>query len=462
MKKFFLFFALVFITPLAAQPADFTSVAKKAIPAVVSVKVEMKRPETPQNLFRSPFGNQENDPFGEEFWGRFFNIPRNQRHQEPTPSFGQGSGFIVTEDGYILTNNHIVEKADKVLVKLKSGKEYTARVIGTDPNTDVAVIKIDAKNLPHLPLGDSSKLEVGQWVAAIGNPLGLQATLTVGVVGAIDRNNLGLTQVEDFIQTDAAINRGNSGGPLLNMDGEAVGINTAIATHTGGYMGIGFAIPINLAAQVMEQLIQTGSFTRGYLGVVMQQMDPDLADAFGLEESKGALISEVAKDSPAEKAGLKRGDIILKFNDRPVDNISVVRNAVAMMKPDDEIHLEVKRGNEILHLKVRVGTHPLSSQATSTASAERLGLKVTELTPEIAQNFNYIDEKGVVVSDVEAGSVAQMAGIKKGSLILSVNQQEVTTPQSFYSAVEQTPTGKPVLLLIKQGPITQYLSLKIH
>jgi len=439
----------------AEQTPNFIAVAKKAIPAVVSVKVEMQ-PQLPQSqFFGSPFSPRGSDPFGDDIWKHFFQMPQ----REQRPSIGQGSGFIVSEDGYILTNNHIVENADTITVILKNGKEYDAKLIGRDPNTDVAVIKIEGKNLPYLKLGNSHKLEVGQWVIAVGNPLGLSATLTVGVVSAIDRSNLGLTPIENFIQTDAAINRGNSGGPLLNLDGDVVGMNTAIATHTGGYMGIGFAIPSNLAEHIMEQLINNGAFTRGYLGVALQQVDQGLADAFGLDDIQGALVAEVAKDSPADKAGLKRGDVILKYNGKPVDNISLIRNAVSIMRPDQMIQLQVKRGSKIENLDVKVGRHPEASAAAQD-SVNQLGMQVTGLTAELAKKYGYEDENGVVVSSVSSGSVSQLAGIKPGSLIISVNRQEVATPEQFYQRVKETEAGKPVLLLVKQGNVTHYISLR--
>ncbi len=451
------FNVMTFFSPqtLAAQPSDdFTSVAKKAIPAVVSVKVEFK--QSPQSFFGTPFGAQEKDPFGDDFWNRFFNIPR----RESQPSIGQGSGFLVSEDGYILTNNHIVENASKVTVTTKNGKEYEAEIIGRDPNTDLAVLKIDGENFPYLKLGNSNNLEVGQWVIAIGNPLGLSATLTVGVVSAIDRSNLGLTPIEDFIQTDAAINRGNSGGPLLNAKGDVVGINTAIATSTGGYMGIGFAIPSNIAEHIMEQLITNGTFTRGYLGVVLQQVDQGLAEAFDLKDTQGALVAEVAKDSPAAKAGLQRGDVILKYNGKPVDNISVIRNAVSIMKPDQVIHLTVKRKDKIMNVDVKVGSHP-QNLALNSETANKLGVQVTELTHDIGKSLGYTDERGVVVSSIEPGSIAQLAGIKKGSLIISVNHKEVTSPDDFYSTLADSEEGKPILLLVKQGNVTHYVSLRV-
>lgn len=465
MKRFFLLplttLTLAFGAIAAPQTAsgadtiaDFTQVAREAIPAVASIKVEFQ-PAPVQQPFAFPFKERQNDPFGEDFWNRFFQMPQ----KESRPTVGQGSGFLVSKDGYILTNNHIVENAEKVTVTLNNGKEYQAEVIGRDPNTDVAVLKIEGDDFPFLKLGNSNNLEVGQWVVAIGNPLGLSATLTVGVVSAIDRSNLGLTPIENFIQTDAAINRGNSGGPLLNLKGEVVGINTAIATSTGGYMGIGFAIPSNLAEHIMEQLIHNGTFTRGYLGVALQQINKELAEAFDLKDTQGALVAEVASGSPAEKAGLKRGDVILSYNGNKVDNISVIRNAVSIMKPDEVIRLEIKRDGQIKNIDVTVGKHP-NSLATASPSANQIGIQVTELTPDLKKKYGYENEKGVVVSSVSSGSVAQLAGIKPGSLIISVNRRDITTPEEFYQELAEADENRPVLLLVKQGNISHYVSLK--
>lgn len=422
---------LFVLTVQAGAPLDFREVAKKATSAVVSVRVEMKS------------SSGRGDPLGDDFWQRFFNVPRESQ----TPQIGQGSGFLIDSEGTILTNNHIVEQAERIVVTLQNGKEYPAKVLGRDENSDVAVIKIDAKNLPSLKLGDSSKLEVGEWVIAIGNPLGLQATLTVGVVSAVDRSNLGLAQIEDFIQTDAAINRGNSGGPLLNLEGEVVGMNTAIASNTGGYMGIGFAIPTVIIEQIMQQLVTNGSFTRGYIGVAMQEFDQSLREAFHLEDVGGALVVEVTPGSPAEKAGLKRGDILKTLNGVKVTSVSTVRNKIAMMKPNEALSLTLLRDGKEVNLSLTVGSHP--NNLTSSKQTPKLGLTVASS-----------EEKGVVVTGVESGSIAQLAGIRKGALIVSINQKEITTPEEFAAAVAATPKERPVLLLVKQGSITQYVSLK--
>jgi len=442
-------------------PASFAGVAKKAIPAVVSVKVEMAGPV--QNPFFGYLDKDEEAPdfFNDEFFRRFFNMPKKQSPSEIPRQIGQGSGFLISEDGHILTNNHIVQNADKILVYLNNQREYRAKIVGRDPSSDVAVLKIEGDHFPYLELGNSNELEVGEWVLAVGNPLGLQATVTAGVVSAVDRSNLGLNQIEDFIQTDAAINRGNSGGPLMNLEEKVIGMNTAIATHTGGYMGIGFAIPSSMISQITEQLINNGSFTRGYLGVLMQQIDQDLANAFGLDEIKGALVAEVAKNSPADKAGLKRGDIILKYNGKEVKSISVVRNAVSMMKPEEKVRLVVKRGGRLLNISVVVGSHPANLK-TQNKTTNSLGIQVQELTPELEAAYGYRNEEGVVVSTVDPGSIAALTGIKKGALIISVNHQEVNTPDAFYAQLKNTEEGKPVLLLVRQGEFSQYISLRVE
>ena len=453
-------FLLLFGALAAERPNDFTRVAKEAIPAVVSVKVQF----LPQAKSRSPFDSRSpfQDPlegFKDDFWQRFFDFPG--RNQQPEPSYGQGSGFLVGEEGYILTNNHIVRNADTITVVLKDGREFRASLVGRDENTDIAVLKIEAKNLPHLTLGDSNRLEVGQWVVAIGNPLGLQATLTVGIVSAKDRTNLGLAQIENFIQTDAAINRGNSGGPLLNLDGEVVGINTAIATHTGGYMGIGFAIPSSIASKIMDHLVTDGSFTRGYLGVVLQGMTSDLAEAFDLDRIYGAVVSEIAEDSPAERAGVQKGDIILKHDGIEVEDMAQVRNSVAMMAPGETISLTINRGGKLLDLKIKVGSHP-SNAFFNGGTLSKLGIKVEKAGIEIKKELGLSDKDGVVITEVEPGSLASMAGIQKGSVILSVNRKAVAKAEEFYQRVSEHDPEKPILFLIRQGGYNHWLSLKVE
>ncbi|MHC4753414.1 MAG: S1C family serine protease [Planctomycetota bacterium] len=351
-----LFLLVLFITPVSvfAQDTDsiaalrqmgkaFASIAEKASPAVVSVKAE--RTVTRENpTYRDwPFG----DPFQDDFFDYFFRRRSPQRSPQQRyrqPRTAQGSGFIISSDGYILTNNHMVEGADKVVVELADGQKFTATAkdIKTDPDTDVAVVKIDAKDLAYLELADSDTLEVGEWVLAIGNPLGLSHTVTAGIVSATSRSGFGLANLENFIQTDAAINFGNSGGPLINLDGKVVGINTAIAGSTGN-IGIGFAIPINMAKHAYTQLIESGTVERGFLGVLPQDLDPEMAEAFGLKNGKGVLIPEVTKDSAADKAGLKHNDIILEIDGESVESADGFRNRIAMFKPGTTIKLVVWR-----------------------------------------------------------------------------------------------------------------------
>jgi len=442
--------------------ADFRGVAKKAIPAVVSIKVQSKkRPQI--------FGDesQTEDPFdffgGNDFW-QFFGIPR--RDSRSQPFVGQASGVIVNPNGYILTNSHVVNSMDNILVQLNDGQELPAKVLGEDPNSDLAVIKVDAQDLPYLTLGDSDNLEVGQWVAAIGNPFGLQATLTVGVVSAKSRSNLDIVRYEDFIQTDAAINRGNSGGPLVTLDGEVVGINTAIATNaSAGYVGIGFAIPSNMARHVMDEIISEGKVSRGLLGVTLQSIDYNLAKAFGLKKVEGALVANVAKNSAADRAGLQVEDIILRYNDRPVENAATLRNAVYMMKPGTKVVLTVLRKDQILQIPVTVGDYSEQSTVASKVTPSQknqLGIEVENLTPEVAQKLGYTQDQGVLITRVNPSSAAAWAGLKKGALILAVNRQKVSTIDEFYQALAQTSQDQPVLLQIKQGDLYLFVSLQMQ
>jgi serine protease Do len=439
---------------------EFTDVAKIAVPSVVSIKVQTKKQKVASDSF-----SQNDAPdsfFNDDFWQHFFGIPNpSSPHQTPDHSvLGQGSGFIVSADGYILTNNHVIKDTSIIQVTLNDGREFNAKVIGTDPNTDIAVIKIEATNLPFLKLGNSDDLNVAQWVIAIGNPFGLQASLTVGVVSAKGRSNLDLAHVEDFIQTDAAINRGNSGGPLLDLDGDVIGMNTAIASNTGGSMGIGFAIPSNMVKHIMDQIITTGSVTRGFLGVALQRIDQDLARSFDLDKVEGGLIADVSKDSPAEKAGLKQGDVILKYNNLTVDSIGNFRNAIAFSKPGTKINLTIKRDRKILQIPIVIAEYPLNTENTAIQKSDQLGFSIQNLTPEIAQTLGYQNEKGVVITKIDPNSLSSLAGIKKGSLIIAINQEKVASVDEFNAVLAKAEKGKPVLLLIKQGQAMRFVSLK--
>jgi serine protease Do len=472
IKTLFVVFCIAYGLPFSgiAQTADtlrgtaqdFTEVAEIAIPAVVSVQVKSK----PTKNSSGPF---DYDPsfefFQDDFFGRFFGIPRKDKLPNQF-QLSQGSGFLISPDGYILTNSHVVKDSFNLTVKLNDGREFPGKVIGDDDSTDVALIKIDAKDLPYLKLGNSDNLRVGQWVVAIGNTLGLQASLTVGVVSAKGRSNLDLARIEDFIQTDAAINRGNSGGPLLNLKGEVIGINTAIATNiSSGYMGIGFAIPSNMAKYVMEQLQAKGSFTRGYLGVVLQEITSDLAQAFNLKKVEGALIADVQPDSPAAKAGLRQGDIILQVNRQNVENIGFLRNLVALQKPGTKMTFSILRDKKPLEIEVEVGSMKGSEdkdgEHEEATSNNTLGLEVQTLTSELRKSLGLEEASGVLISKVLSGSPAESAGLKKGSLILAVNQQQITSKQQFDQLVKNLSDENLILLLVKQGNAIGFVPLRL-
>lgn len=440
---------------LQKTSGDFESVAEKAIPAVVSIQVK-SQPISTKSLF-------DYDPSPEEeLFGRFFGIPRRDI-QPKEMQLSQASGFLISPDGYILTNNHVVNEGVTITVKLNDGREFSGKVIGTDDSTDIALIKIEGSDLPYLKLGNSDTLKIGQWVVAIGNPLGLQASLTVGVVSAKGRSNLDIARIEDFIQTDAAINRGNSGGPLLNLNAEVVGMNTAIATNlaSGGYMGIGFAIPSNMAAHVMEQLKNEGSVSRGYLGVMLQPIDSDLAKAFDLPKVSGALVAEILKDSPAEKAGIKQGDIILSYNGTPVENVGALRNFIALQAPETKIKLSIIRDKKPLEIEIAVAEMQKPGATKGNLNSDALGLEVQTLTKELAANLRRPDDEGVLVIQVKPGTPAALVGIKKGALIVSVNNKKVITSEAFLKEVSETPKGKPVVFLIKQGETMRFISIAL-
>lgn len=449
-----IFFTAYCPAQIETKPKTFTEIAKKSIPAVVSVKIKGNPKRGDQDQY---------DQLNQDLWQYFFGMPRQQQQpQQQLPEIGQATGFIVSPDGYILTNDHVVRGADEISVTLNDNREFKGKIVGQDPHTDIAVLKIDAQNLPFLKLGDSDKLEPAEPVMAVGNPFGLQASVSVGVISAKGRNNIDNSNL-DFIQTDAAINRGNSGGPLINEEGEVIGINSAIITggSCGGCVGVGLAIPSNVASHIMEQLITTGGVTRGFMGVTLQQVDQDLATAFGLDRAEGALVADVAKGSPAEKAGLKQGDIITQYNSQKAANITALRNAIALMKPGTKVNLTVLRNGKILTLPIEIGTFPTAQ--TFVANREnKLGFEVESLNPEIARNLGLLGEQGVVISKVEPGSPAAWAGIKRGALLIAINQKPVQSLSEVNEALSKAENGKPVLLLIKQGEATRFVSLKVE
>ena len=440
----------------------FSKVAKQATPAVVFIQVEK---DVPAGAVYEFF----NDP--SELFGEGGLLDRFRRGRAPNgarlPMFrqtGQGSGFLISKDGYILTNTHVVGDVDKITVKLADGREFTAKRIGADSKTEVALIKIEGNDFPYLPAGDPAKLETGDWVVAIGNPFGLKETLTVGVVSAKGRNNIGITDYEDFIQTDAAINPGNSGGPLLNIDGEVIGINTAIYSRSGGYMGIGFAVPIDMAMQIKDQLVQHGKVTRGYLGVVLNDdLTADMAKMFGRSEKGGVLIADVIPGGPAAEAGIKSGDIITALDGSAVENNAGFRRAIANRSPKSKIKLTLFRDGKEKTLAATVAPFPddgaISAAGPDASPAESIGIEVQDLTEDLAQRFGFEMEKGAVITDVRDGSAAAEADLEPGMLILEVNRHDVDSAESLAREIRRAPKGN-LLLRIKTAKRTLFVTLK--
>ena len=445
---------------LSKTSRAFTAVVKDAMPAVVHVTVEKSVDAKDYNqqfeFFNNPFFERF---FGPDFRRQFPQQPRQRRQQ------GQGSGFIISKDGYILTNYHVVADADTINVAMADDKKLEAKLIGSDPQSDVALIKIEnGKDLPVIQMGDSNELDVGEWVIAIGNPFGLNQTVTVGVVSAKGRSGVGLNEYENFIQTDAAINPGNSGGPLLNIRGEVVGINSALFSRTGGYMGIGFAIPINMVKAINEQLQKHGKVTRGWLGVAIQDVDENLAKSFGLDEARGILVSEVQKDSPAYKAGLKQGDVIVKLNDIVLEGVNDLRNRIALIVPETKADIEVIRDGKNKKIGVIIGEQPADFGRVAQTRPDKnymedFGFSFQELTPELAEQFGYKDEKGVLIGDVEQGSVAATAGLKPGQLIQEVNKEPVSSIRELNSILKKSDNPRRLLLRVKSGKFSQYVVL---
>ena len=428
-------------------------IAKKVKPAVVNIAViGIREPEIP--LFRSPFFD---DPFFRRFFGEPFQHPkqRPQRREQ-----GMGSGVIISADGYIVTNNHVVDAGDEIQVVLDDKRKFEATLIGTDPKTDLAVIKIEATDLPFLTWGDSSNLQVGEMVIAVGNPFGLNQTVTMGIISAVGRAHVGIVDYEDFIQTDAAINPGNSGGALVNLRGELIGINTAIFSRSGGYMGIGFAIPSNMAQTVTQSLKERGKVVRGWLGVSIQEVSHELAEQFDAPDTEGALVSEVVRGGPAEKAEFQRGDIIREFDGRAIKNPTKLRAFVAETLPGTKVEVRVLRDGESKTLTVEIGEMPkefaASGRKGSVGGDHALsGLTVKPVPPDQASG-----DEGVLVSGVDPQSRAARAGIQKGDIILEINRTPIRNLDDFERVVSRLDADDSVLVLLRRGNATIFLSIR--
>jgi serine protease Do len=430
---------------------DFVSLVKKVGPSVVNIATTQVR--KPSQGGPGPFGG---DPRFNEFWERFFGgqLPRTPQRQR-----GLGSGFIIDPDGTIITNNHVVEGADKVTVTLADGKSLDAKVVGRDQKTDLAVLKIDAKqSLTAAPLGNSDQLDVGEWVIAIGNPFGLDNSVTTGIVSAKGRH-IGAGPYDSFIQTDASINPGNSGGPLVNLRGEVVGINTAIFSQTGGNIGIGFAIPANLAKELLPQLKDKGKIVRGYLGVTIQKVTSDIAGTMGLSNESGALVADVAAGGPAERAGIKVGDVIVEFNGKPIKDSSELPLEVARVAPGKTVQLKILRDAKPSNISVNVGELK-DTEVVAEARQGDFGMTVQPLTPELAESLGLDRADGLVVGSVAPGSPAEEAGIRRGDVITEVNRQPVRNLAEYKREISRTEAGKSILLLVKRNQGSLFLALK--
>ncbi len=456
------------VSSLKQTGQAFTSIAREVSPAVVNIQSD----QAPgANDGSDQAENDQADPL-EELPPQFHEFFRNldpygmQFPYRKQTVVRQGSGFIISHDGYIVTNNHLVQNAGKITVKLLNNDEYPAKIIGVDPQSDIAVIKIQATQLPVVKLGDSDKTEVGEWVLALGTPFGLSHSLSAGILSAKGRSSVGLADYENFLQTDAAINPGNSGGPLLDLEGKVVGINTAIFTRSGGYMGIGFAIPINMAKNIIDQLIKKGSVVRGYLGVKIQPLTSDLANTFGVKEPKGILVAQVEPGSPAEKYGIKQGDIILTLENQPVLNIGDFRNTIASTEPGTKRTIGVMRDKKNLQLQIAVGNLDNASSASKNVKEEphlvnKIGVSVQNITDEIAGKLGIKPNVGVVVSAVKPGSLGELSGLARGSVILEVNRIKVNHVNAFKTEVSKAVKENRILFLVQDQYGTRYVVVKI-
>jgi serine protease Do len=456
------------VAAIQAISDGFAEIVDHVAPGVVFIEVEKEMKGIPAGSFG------QGSPIPEEFFRRFFGpgavpeMPRPEQAPRGPVPMGQGSGFIISRDGYVVTNHHVAADADLLRVTLADGRQYLAELVGTDPGTEIALIKIDGDNLPVVPLGDSDQLRVGEWVLAIGSPFNLKYTVTSGIVSARGRG-VRIVDYADFIQTDAAINPGNSGGPLLNTRGEVIGVNTAIMSRSGGSNGIGFAIPINMVKYVVDEIRTHGTVSRGFMGVSIQQLTPELADWFDIAKGHGVLVSEVHAGSPADKAGIKRDDIIVEFNGQPVTDLGAFRSRVSITPSGSKAPITVLRNGKRLDLTVQLGTLPVPEEiAKASLPAEQevrketgsFGLTVQELTRDMAARLGYEQRRGVVVAEVKPGSPAARQGLKPGNLIREVNKREVRNLRDYERAIKAGDKDT-VLMLVQEADGTRYVALNI-
>jgi len=456
--------------PMSPAPSNgFTEVAKAVTPAVVNIttvtveKVSDSRgiPDELRERMEEFFGGP-GGPSGP----RGFRGPQGPGEPREHRGGGQGSGVIVSPDGYILTNNHVIDGARTVTITLPDKREFTGKIIGADPKTDLAVVKIEGQNLPTVSWGDATKLQVGEYVLAVGNPFGLNSTVTLGIVSALGRGRMGITQYEDFIQTDAAINPGNSGGALVNTRGELVGINTAIFSQSGGYQGVGFAVPTSMSKPIYDSLVKNGKVVRGFLGVSIQDLNQELTKSFGLKEAKGALVSDVKDDGPAGQAGLKQGDIITTYQGVPVEDAVSLQRQVTKTVVGTKVTIRVIRDGHEKDVIVTIGEQPDSTKVAKVESGETdyafAGVAVQDLDRETAKELGVKGKaQGVVVTAVEPESSAEKAGVMRGDVIREINRQPVKSVKEFEKVSSGLKKGENVLILIDRRGNALFLSAKV-
>jgi len=442
------------VTAAEGVQSAFRLVSKKVKPAVVNISSE--------TIIRRTKKFSNNDPFfqffGNDFFDQFSNIPQEYKQK------ALGTGVIIGKDGYLLSNFHVVKNATKIIVTLSDDRKFKAKVVGTDSKTDLALLKIKAKNLSTAKLGDSDKVEVGDWAIAIGNPFGLNQTVTAGIISAKGRNKVGVEDYEDFLQTDASINPGNSGGPLVNIRGEVIGINTAIASPNGGSVGIGFAIPINMAKSIVSQLKSNGKVVRGWLGVYVQDLTEEIAKPLGMNPNSGVLVSDVSKNSPALEAGIDVGDVITEFDGKKIKEVDQLRKIVALSTIGKVYEIKIKRNNKIKNLKVKI--REMSSENVTSSEEEInktwLGINVLPLTDPIKKQY-HIDAKeksGVIISKIENGSAAQEGGLQIGDIILRINNLPINTIKDYSKIINKYKDGTgSFLFLIKRQGVTIFIGL---